>query len=238
MTVLVAVLAAAAAWWSAPARPHVTLLASAPRLTSPGSGRTVPLRVVVTAGCGAAAWAFVGGPAGPAAAMVAAWATWRALGRVEPAAVVRRRERLERELPTAVDLLCACLGAGAAPDVALRTVGRAVGGPVQEELDAVAHRLDLGSDPVTVWAEVGEHAVLGPLGRALERAHESGSSVTDAVEQLAEDLRAESRTRLEERARTLEVKAAAPLGLCLLPAFVVLGIVPLVAGIATSLTLR
>ena len=38
--------------------------------------------------------------------------------------------------------------------------------------------------------------------------------------------------------RQIEVKAAAPLGLCLLPAFVLLGIVPLVAGAVTGLVLR
>ncbi|MCW2792983.1 MAG: type secretion system protein, partial [Nocardioides sp.] len=42
---------------------------------------------------------------------------------------------------------------------------------------------------------------------------------------------------VEDRARAVGVKAALPLGLCLLPAFVLIGIVPLVAGLLTTLAL-
>ena len=47
---------------------------------------------------------------------------------------------------------------------------------------------------------------------------------------LAVDLRRGARARVEARARAVGVRAALPLGLCLLPAFVLLGVVPLVAG--------
>jgi hypothetical protein len=47
---------------------------------------------------------------------------------------------------------------------------------------------------------------------------------------LAEDLRRRDRADVESRARSVGVKAALPLGLCLLPAFVLVGVVPLVAG--------
>ena len=46
---------------------------------------------------------------------------------------------------------------------------------------------------------------------------------------------ASSRSEAEARARTVGVRAAAPLGLCLLPAFVLVGVVPLVAGTVASL---
>ena len=47
---------------------------------------------------------------------------------------------------------------------------------------------------------------------------------------LAEDLRRAARADVETRARAVGVKAAVPLGVCLLPAFVLVGVVPLVAG--------
>jgi hypothetical protein len=59
--------------------------------------------------------------------------------------------------------------------------------------------------------------------------------VGQAVHRLAEELRERARADVEERARSIEVKAAAPLGLCLLPAFVVLGVVPMVAGVFGSM---
>ena len=57
------------------------------------------------------------------------------------------------------------------------------------------------------------------------------------MHRLAEELRERARADVETRARSIEVKAAAPLGLCLLPAFVVLGIVPMVVGVFGSLGL-
>ena len=47
---------------------------------------------------------------------------------------------------------------------------------------------------------------------------------------LSDDLRRASRADVESRARAVGVKAAVPLGVCLLPAFVLVGVVPLVAG--------
>ena len=73
------------------------------------------------------------------------------------------------------------------------------------------------------------------LGRALARAHRTGAPVVPAVERLADELARSARSEVEDRARAVGVKAAVPLGLCLLPAFVLIGIVPLVAGLLTSL---
>ena len=57
------------------------------------------------------------------------------------------------------------------------------------------------------------------------------------MERLAGDLARRARADAEDRARAVGVKAALPLGLCLLPAFVLVGIVPLVAALLTSLEL-
>jgi pilus assembly protein TadC len=85
-------------------------------------------------------------------------------------------------------------------------------------------------DPVTVWRDVAGHPQLGGLGRTMSRAVESGASVADAMQRLSEDLRNQGRARVESSARAVGVKAALPLGGCLLPAFVLVGVVPLVAG--------
>lgn len=192
----------------------------------------LPLVGLVTIG----AWALLGGTIGLLAAPLAGLVAWQVLGRAEDPALARRRERLEDELPTAVDLLGACLDAGAAPESALVVTGRAMGGPVQVELAAVNARLELGVDPATVWSDLGRHPQLGPLGRTVARAHDSGASVAAAVHALAAELRERAEAEVEARARSIEVKAAAPLGLCLLPAFVLLGIVPMVAGAFSAMS--
>jgi len=225
-------------------RPRPVLLPEPPETVTPRSGsgpggqsvlrRLRPLLATIAFAGG---WAMFGGAVGWVAGFGSAVAVWVILGRTEDPAVVRRREQLLDDLPTGVDLLAACLDAGAAPESSLVVVSRALEGPVGEELLAIHHRLEVGVDPGQVWRSVAAHPQLGPLGRAIGRAHETGAPVGRAVHQLAEELRAQARADVEARARSIEVKAAAPLGLCLLPAFVVLGVVPMVVGVFSSMRL-
>jgi Flp pilus assembly protein TadB len=182
-------------------------------------------------------WALVGGTPGLLAGGVVAGFSWRVLGRAESPGARRRREELDHDLPVAVQLLGACLQAGAAISTALEDVSGALPGAVAEELLLVRHRLALGVDPATVWADVAEHPQLGALGRSLARAHRSGASVRDAVTALVGELAAQSRARTDVLARGVEVRAAAPLGVCFLPAFVLLGVVPMVVGVFSAMRL-
>lgn len=196
--------------------------------------RLRPVLSLVAAGGG---WAMVGGPLGLAAGAGCGLTVWVVLGRTEDPSVVRRREELAADLPTGVDLLGSCLDAGAAPESAMVSVSQALGGPVGEEFLAIHHRLEVGVDPVQVWRTVADHPQLGPLGRAVGRAHETGAPVGRAVHRLADELRDRARAEVETRARSIEVKAAAPMGLCLLPAFVFLGVVPMIAGVFSTMQL-
>jgi Flp pilus assembly protein TadB len=192
-------------------------------------------RLPVSLLAGAAPFLLLGGVVGAGAALGAAVLTWVALGRREPPAVRRRREQVVRDLPHVVDLLAVTLASGAAPVTALSAITEAVDGPVVDELRAAERSLYLGRDPATVWRELGRRPGLSGLGRALVRAVESGASVSDALHRLSEDLQASSRLDAETQARAVGVRAAAPLGLCLLPAFILIGIVPLVASTARAL---
>ena len=199
------------------------------------AGRRLPVLGGVTAGLGAAL--FVGGPVGLVAGAVAGVAVAVWLRRLEPASVRRRREAIDEALPLAVDLLASCLAAGQAPAVALQQVTDVVDHPLRDELQEVATRLRLGADPIRVWRDVAAHPQLGSWGRTVLRAVDSGASVADAMAAHADDLRQASRSRGEARARAVGVRAALPLGVCLLPAFVLLGVVPLVAGSLSVVTL-
>ncbi len=201
---------------------------SSPRF---GSGRPV---LCLLAGVGVGL--FLGGTAGLVAAPVAVGAAWLALARSEPSGVRREREAIVRELPHVVDLLSCALRAGASPPAALATVIAACPGSTAQRLDGVLARLSMGVDPVVVWGALADDDVLAPLGRTLVRSERSGASVAGEVERLADDLERASLAAVEDRARAVGVKAALPLGLCLLPAFMLIGIVPTVAGLLASLT--
>lgn len=180
---------------------------------------------------------IVGGAIGLALGAAAATAAFVVLRRLEPAATRRRRERLSADLPTAVDLLGACLQVGRPPDEALRVVAAAVGGPVGHDLDVITVRLALGADPVAVWREIGaQQGPLAPLGRTMARSLRTGAPLADGLRLLASDLRGRRRTAAEQQARSVGVRAAAPLGLCFLPAFVLIGIVPSIAGAFASMS--
>jgi Flp pilus assembly protein TadB len=187
------------------------------------------------AGVGAAV--FVQGRAGPVAGVVAGIVCWVAIGRAEPADVRRRRDDIRRDLPHVVELFGATLRAGAAPGEGIALVCAALPGAAGDRLSGVAARLALGLDPVEVWTSLADDSQLGRLGRTLARAHATGAPVVASVERLADDLARSARAETEERARAVGVKAALPLGLCLLPAFVLIGIVPLVVALLATLEL-
>jgi pilus assembly protein TadC len=194
-------------------------------------------RMLWSALSGAGMAVLIGGVAGIVGAVAAGVATWVGIGRAEPPEARRRRESVRRDLPHVVTLLGSALSSGAAPGGAIGLVCQALPGPAASRLDPLAARLDLGADPAHVWAELARDPELGGLGRALARAHGSGTPVVAAVQRLADDLAHQARAEVEDRARAVGVKAALPLGLCLLPAFVLIGIVPLVAGLLGELSL-
>jgi pilus assembly protein TadC len=186
---------------------------------------------------GAAAFVFLGGVVGALAAPLATAGCWTAISRAEPVAVRREREELRRELPHLARLLSAALAAGAGPAEAAHAVADALPGPAGAHLRRAAGRLRLGTDPGLVWRALAEEPALAPLGRALARGQSTGASVVTTVERLGEELARAARADAEDRARRVGVKAAVPLGVCLLPSFLLIGIVPLVGGLLGTLGL-
>jgi Flp pilus assembly protein TadB len=193
------------------------------------------LRVPLSVLAALAGWTVIGGTAGVLVGGVSGAAAWRVLNAVEAPEVARRRQEVQRDLPMAIHLLGAALSSGSTTARALVAVADALPGPVAEEFRLTHHRLTLGLDPVEVWRSLD--GPFAPLGRSMARAHESGASVVAAVDQVADRLRAEVRLRRDALARSVEVRAAAPLGLCFLPAFLLIGVVPMVVGIFSSVSL-
>jgi len=181
---------------------------------------------------GAAVALFLGGPVGAAVGLVAGVAVDRILRSHAPDDDRKRHAALVRELPGACDLMAVCLAAGVPVASALAAVGSAVPAPLGSQLQATAHLYRLGAEPRRAWAEVP--AALAVLGRVLVRAGQSGAAVAPALRSLAADCRAESRAATEAGVRRAGIWILAPLGLCFLPAFVCLGVVPLVLGIAAD----
>jgi hypothetical protein len=138
-----------------------------------------------------------------------------------------------RDLSRAADLTATCLEAGAAPAEALAGVAGAIGGPVGVRLRAVATALGCGADLRDVPSHDGDP--LAALLRAVARASATGAPLADTVRDVASDARESARWQALERARRAGVQAVGPLAACFLPAFVLVGVVPVVAGVARTL---
>ncbi len=176
-----------------------------------------------------AGWA-VGGRWGAAVGVLAGVGLTLWLDRLESPEAVRSREEISRDLPLAIDLLAACAAVGQSAAHALSVTSRAIGGPLGQRFDGLQARLALGADPLIEWTRLGEEPQLAPLARTMVRTLQSGAPVTGGLTRLADDIRRDRRTQSQLKARNVGVKAAGPLALCFLPAFMAVGVVPTVAG--------
>ncbi|MGW8701530.1 type II secretion system F family protein [Streptomyces eurythermus] len=195
-------------------------------------------RSLAPAGAACGAWVLVGGAAGVVLGLgvgVALW-WWR-----DRQAAAGRSEAVDtagaaRRLPLTADLLAACIAAGAAPAIAAQAVGEALGGPVGQALARGAAEVRLGGTPADAWRGLALLPGAGALARLLERADDSGLAAAGPVARLASDARAEWARTATARARRAAVLVSAPVGLCFLPAFVAVGVVPVVVGLAGGVT--
>lgn len=188
-----------------------------------------------TAAVALGAAVFVGGIPGCVTGLLAAYGIRRWQRRSRAAGGRARDETAGRQLPLCADLMAACLTAGARPGEAAEAVGRSLGGPLGDGLIRVAAELRLGGDPARCWERFGRLPAARGLARCLARASHSGVAPVDEVARLAADYRAARGRSALGRARRAGVLATAPLGLCFLPAFLLVGVIPVVMGLAKGI---
>jgi pilus assembly protein TadC len=167
--------------------------------------------------------------------LLVAGVAWVALGRFEPAGARRTREEKLRELPEALDLLNVCLRAGQPLRIATVTVSSAMGAPISSLLDSVSHGISVGMSDERAWGALSSDPVLGVVAGDIARSATWGTSITDVLSQHSRDLRRAGIQKQVKAAKSAGVKSVLPLGLCYLPAFVLLGVVPVIAAGVTGI---
>ncbi|MFD8544979.1 type II secretion system F family protein [Streptomyces sp. NPDC059649] len=179
---------------------------------------------------------LTGGAAGVLAGLVAGFVAHRRLARHRETQAARSAaEEVHRQLAPAGDLLAACLAAGAGPREAAEAVGRSLDGPVAERLRQVAAELRLGGEPAVVWRRLAALPGAEELARCMERAGISGVPAVESASRIAAELRAERDRAAAARARRAGVLVTLPLAGCFLPAFLLLGVAPVLIGLADGL---
>jgi len=150
----------------------------------------------------------------------------------------RRRLDASREVPLFLDLLAVTTSAGLPPELAVRVATEPLRGPLGEELRGAVGRVDLGRrwrDEIAASADRLAQHDLGRAIRLLLRAQRLGASLADEMSRLAADVREGARMRAVERARTAPVKMLFPLVFLILPAFLLLTVVPVLLTTVRSI---
>ena len=144
----------------------------------------------------------------------------------------RRRDRsraVHGEVPHLLDLLAAGSTAGLSAELSFRQAVDCLRGPLADDLAGVVRRVDLGAPWRTEMANYVASSGNRDLARTmtvLARSETLGVSLRDATRELAASVREAHRAELLERARSAPVKMLFPLVLLILPAFLLLTVVP------------
>ncbi len=131
-------------------------------------------------------------------------------------------------VPLLLDLLGTSLDAGLTVQGALRVVATIADEQIQGRLLCVVAGLEIGASWDNSWEGNVEHAGVARIHEALSFGALTGASAAPLLYAEARQNRNAAGRAAEKRAATLGVKLVLPLGLCSLPAFIALGIVPVV----------
>jgi pilus assembly protein TadC len=149
-----------------------------------------------------------------------------------------RAARLAADLPLALDLLGACLAAGVPVAEATVEVGTVLATDLGRALVVVGRSLVRGVPDERAWSVLDRGGVPAPvvaLARAAVRSAATGSALEPWLAELAAQTRGDLQSEAAQAAARAGVLAVVPLGLCALPAYVLLAVVPAVVGLLRHL---
>lgn len=136
------------------------------------------------------------------------------------------------EVAQSLDLLALTLAGGAPTFAAIEHVAQASSDDVRAQLGKVSAALKWGVAPETAWSAAP--ARWRGAQRAFLLAERAGAAPSPMLRQAARDIRAAETERVALAGAKAGVRIVLPLGLCFLPAFILLTIVPLVLGLMPS----
>ena len=151
----------------------------------------------------------------------------------------RRRNRnrnlvapqLVRQLPEFIDAIVLLLHSGASPAQALIAAPSWLEPPLHHIVNGVAQQISHGnrfSESVTALrGSIGPPVF--PLVEALLSVDRDGQSIANVLDRLSSESRVQRRRQLDADIRRLPVRLTIPLACCILPSFVLLGVVPMIA---------
>lgn len=139
------------------------------------------------------------------------------------------------EVADDIALLGACLSAGLPLRDAVRATAGAAGATTQTQWRRAASLLAIGVGADRAWIDAEHLPGFEDLARMIRRSEHSGAAIAAGCEDVAERLRSDAVHQATARAERAGVLIAAPISGCFLPAFVILGLVPVIASLGMSI---
>ncbi len=142
-------------------------------------------------------------------------------------------QAIQPEATVIVELLVASLQTGVGIPRALAATGQSLDNDLGAKLNAVGTALLLGASWDQAWQL--SPTQLRFLARTLRPAWEHGAPPTSALEATRTRMRRQNTERTELAAQRLTVHLVLPLGLCYLPSFILLGVIPILLSLGGAL---
>ena len=184
------------------------------------------------AGAGAAlGWVFAGNIFGLVAGAGAGWAAAWWLVKQNPPADVKERHRMARQFPLVLGFLASVVESGAPVRFAAEAVSEVSDRPNAQRLRGVLACCEVGFSDAEAWRSLTDDPVWGDVARELARCVESGAAVGDVLRAAARQADKTAAADAITRARSVGVTSTLPLVCCFLPAFLLVGVVPIIGGL-------
>lgn len=145
----------------------------------------------------------------------------------------RRQSQIDRDLPDFLDVVSVTVRAGSGLRAALARVSEALGGPLGEEILMALRQMDLGSGRRQAFEDLRRRNTSEPLSRfitALLQAEELGVPLSDAITDLAADMRRLYHQEARRRAAKADPRVNLIVTTLIVPGAIILIITALLAG--------
>jgi len=149
----------------------------------------------------------------------------------------RRQEQIERGLPDFLDILAVCVSAGIAFRPALARVSESSEGPLREEMQLVLRQIALGAPRREAFDALRARNTsegVGTFVTAVQQAEELGVPLTDALVDLARDMRQMAFQRARQRAQKATPRVSVVTTAVIAPGAVIIIIASLFASVDFS----
>ncbi len=148
-----------------------------------------------------------------------------------------RAQRMQRELPDAIDLLTISVESGLGFDAAIQQVAHSTEGPLADEFSRALREMQIGqsrSEALRAMAERTSVADVRTFVSAMVQADAFGIPIASVLRVQSSEIRVKRRQRAEEKAQQVPVKMTVPLIFCILPCLFIAVMGPAVISIMDS----